>query len=292
MAEVRVINEIDPSAQIAPDAEVGRHCVIGPNVMIGPGTVLEDNVTVVGHTSIGSGNLIGAGSILGGTPQDLKYAGGDTLLIIGHRNRLRRRVTAHIGTEVGGYLTRIGDDNYFADDCHIAHDCYVDNHVTLGVNALLAGHIRVESGAVVGADSGVHHFVTIGRYACVGTRTPVKRDVPPYTMFAVHPDKQVPSVQGIHAAGLSAAGLSDEEQTDLRRALADLFEDETALQTKIELLVSLGVEGEVERLCEFCQRSLRGTFGRCREQFRAKLPPEAEQFLTPEQLAEARRALS
>ena len=292
MAEVRVVNEIDPSAQVAPDAVIGRHCVIGPNVMIGPGTALGDNVTVVGNTAIGSGNFIGEGSVLGATPQDLKYAGGDTLLIIGHRNRLGRRVTAHIGTEVGGYLTRIGDDNIFADDCHIAHDCYVDDRTTFGVNALLAGHIRVESGAVIGADSGVHHFVTIGRHACVGTHTPVKRDVPPYTLFAVHPDKQVPSVQGIHAAGLAAANLSEEEQADLRRALAELFEDETALQTKIEQLVNLGVEGEVERLCEFCQHSLQGTFGRCREKFRAQLPPEAEQFLTPEQLAEARRALS
>jgi len=291
VSDLHVIREIDPSAQVASDATIGRQCVVGPNVTIGPGTVLEEAVTIVGHTTVGSANIIGVGSVLGAVPQDLKYAGGDTRLIIGHRNQFAQRITVHVGTEVGGYLTRIGDDNTFGDDSHVAHDCYVDDRTTLSTNSLLAGHIRLETGAMIGPDSGVHHFVTVGRFACVGPRTPVKRDVPPYTHFAVHPDRQVPSVLGPHQVGLAAAGLSDEEQAELRQALADLFEDETALQTKIEQLVSLGVEGEVERLCEFCQHSLQGTFGRCREQYRGKLPPEAEQFLAPEQLTEARRAL-
>jgi hypothetical protein len=95
----------------------------------------------------------------------------------------------------------------------------------------------------------------------------------------------------VHAEGITAAGLSETEQKELRRALADLFEDETALQTKIEQLVNLGVEGEVEHLCQFCQNSLQGVYGRYRERYRGQLPPEAENYLTREQLAEARRAL-
>ena len=291
MAEVRVIREVDPSAQVAPDAIIGSHCVIGPAVTIGPGTVLEQSVTVVGNTTIGSGNLIGEGCVLGEIPQDLKYVGGDTLLIIGHRNRLGPRVTVHIGTEVGGYLTRIGDDNTLEADSHVAHDCYVDDRTFLGVNALIAGHVRIETGAIVGADSGAHHFVTIGRFARVQPKTPIRRDVPPFTVFQAKSPQAAPSVVGIHEDGLIAAGLSDEEQADLRQGMAELFEDEAALQAKIEQLVDLGVEGEVKQLCEFCQRSLEGKFGRNRERFRGKLPPEAEQFLTPEQLADARRAV-
>ena len=292
MTELRVIREIDPLAQIAPDAIIGERCVIGPHVTVGPGTVLERAVTVIGHTSIGSGNVIGEGSVLGATPQDLKYSGGDTLLVIGHRNRLGPRVTAHIGTEVGGYLTRIGDDNVFAENSHVAHDCYVDDRTMIGTNVSLAGHIHVETGAVMEIDSGAHHFATVGRFARVGPRTPVRRDVPPFTVFITDAPDVAPSIRGVHEEGIRAAGLSDEEEADLRRALAELFADETALQTKIEQMVNLGVEGEAERLCEFCQRSLQGKGGRHRENYRAQLPPEAEQYLSPEQLAEARRALS
>ena len=291
MSDARVIREVDPSAQIAPDAIIAERCVVGPSVTIGPGTTLGPCVTVVGNTTIGSGNVIGEGCVLGGLPQDFKYAGGDTLLAIGHRNHFGKRVTAHIGTEVGGYLTRIGDDNVFDDDSHIAHDCYVDNHTHLAQNALLAGHVRVETGAVVGAGSGVHHFVTVGRFSCIEARTPVRRDVPPYTIFRIKPGQPAPSVCGIYEDGLAVAGLSTEDDIELRRALEELFEDETALQTKIEQLVSLGIEGEVELVCEFCQLSLQGKYGRHREKFRGCVPPEAERYLTREQLAEARRAL-
>lgn len=289
MADLTVLSEVDPSAQIAPDAKLGQRAVVGPGVTIGPGTTLEANVTVIGNTSIGSGNTIGEGSVLGAVPQDLKYGGNDTFLVIGHRNRLGRRVTAHIGTEVGGNLTRIGDDNVLGNDSHVAHDCYVDDHTTIGSRVLLAGHIRVETGAVIDDDCGIHHFVTVGRYARVGVRTPARRDVPPYTFFTADHPEQAPSVRGIHEAGLTAAGLDEDDQADLRQALLELFEDEAALQTKIEQIVTLGVEGEVLALCEFCQRSLQGNYGRYREQFRGMLPPEAEMFLTPDQLAEARR---
>jgi len=289
MPELQVTREVDPSAQVAPSAKLGNRTVVGAGVTIGPGTVLEANVTVIGNTAIGSDNVIGEGTVLGAAPQDLKYSGSDTLLLVGHRNRFGHRVTAHIGTEVGGYLTRIGNDNVFGDDSHVAHDCYVDDRTVIGARALLAGHIRVETGAVIDEDCGVHHFVTVGRYAHIGKQTPARRDVPPFTLFATDDPERSPSVKGVHEAGLAAADLSDDERSDLRRALLELFEDEGALQTKLEQFVTLGVEGEIRQLCEFCQRSLQGRYGRCREQFRGMLPPEAGSFLTPEQLAEARR---
>jgi UDP-N-acetylglucosamine acyltransferase len=294
-ADLTVLREIDPAAKIAPDAEIGPFCVIGPQVTIGPGTVLSRRVTVLGRTVIGSSNRIGEGCVLGADPQDLKYDGGPTMLIIGHRNLLGREVTAHIGTEPGGYLTHIGNDNILSDGCHVAHDCYVDDRVQLGRMVLLAGHIRVQTGAVIEEMCGLHHFVTIGHFARVGRRTPVRRDVPPFTVFSGNDDDDgaaSPAVVGFHEQGIRAANLRKEEETELRHALAELFRDESALQTKIESLENMGVEGQAARLCEFCRRSLQGVYGRYRELFRGKTPPEAKRFLPPDTLVDARRAKS
>lgn len=293
MVELSIIREIAPSAQIAPDAVIGPYCVVGPHVIVGPRSVLTRRVAVSGHTRIGSDNIFDEGCVIGGEPQDLKYAGGATMVIIGHRNRFGQRVTVHVGTEMGGFVTRIGDDNRLMDGCHVAHDCYVDDRTCLGCNVLLAGHIHVHSGAVIEDMAGVHHYVTIGRSARVGASTPVRRDVPPWTVFnGTEFDWAPPAVRGVHEEGLKHSGLSRDEQKELRRALSELFEDETALQTKIEQLVNLGVEGEVAELCEFCQRSLQGVYGRQRELYRGKMPPEAEKYLPPERRVDIRRPLT
>jgi UDP-N-acetylglucosamine acyltransferase len=285
--KIETLREAHPSARVAPDARIGLYCLIGPNVTIGPGTVLGRRVTVVGHTSIGSGNVIGDGCVLGASPQDLKYRGSDTLLVVGHNNRIGRNVTIHIGTEPGGFVTRVGDGNTLLEGCHIAHDCFLDDRTRIGRSVQLAGHILVQTGAVVEDLAGVHHFVTIGRYARVGPRTPVRRDVPPFTNFYSDDYGWTnPSVRGVHEAGITAAGLRGDEQAELRRTLSDLFEDESALQTKIETLENLGVEGEARGVCEFCQQSLLGRFGRYRESFRGDVPPEAIELLPKELLAD------
>jgi UDP-N-acetylglucosamine acyltransferase len=244
--------------------------------------VLQRRVSVQGHTTIGSGNFIAEGCVLGCEPQDLKYAGGVTFLTIGHRNRLERYVTAHIGTENGGFLTRIGDDNVLKEGCHIGHDSYVDDRTAIGRQVQLAGHIRVHHGAVLEDLAGVLQFVTIGRYARVGRCTPVRLDVPPFTSFCGQGGDVAPVIEGIHEEGIAAAKLTPDEEKELRHALADLFLQDGALQTKIEQVVNLGVEGEVADLCQFCQRSLGGIGGRHRELYRGKIPPEAEQFLPHE----------
>ncbi|MCJ7544129.1 MAG: acyl-[acyl-carrier-protein]--UDP-N-acetylglucosamine O-acyltransferase [Phycisphaerae bacterium] len=290
MSEVEVLCEIAPSARVAAEAEVGPYCVVGPEVTIGPGTVLTQRVTVVGRTTLGSGNVVAEGCVLGTIPQDLKYAGGPTLLVIGHRNRFGPRVTAHIGTEVGGGVTRIGDDNVLRDGCHVAHDCYIDDRATLGHHVLLAGHVLVETGAVIEHGAGAHHFVTIGRYARVAPRTPIRRDVPPFTEFYSDDPEQVPpAVRGVHYAGVRAAALAAPEESELLRVLGELFDDESALQTKIEQLEKMGVEGAAAELCGFVHRSLQGIYGRYRECFRGQAPPEAAQYLTPEQHSAIRR---
>jgi len=292
MSDLTVVREIAPSAKVAPDAEIGPYCVVGPYVTIGPATVLRRRVSVHGHTSIGSGNFFSEGCVIGHEPQDLKYAGGPTLLIIGHRNRFGRNVTIHVGTETGGYLTRIGDDNVFDDGCHIAHDCFVYDRAFFGKNVLVAGHICVETGAVIEHYAGIHQFSTIGRHCRIRACTPVRRDVPPYVdYYAVATDSAQPAVHGVHEAGIKAAHLKRDEEKELRNVLSELFDDETALETKIEQLEKLGVEGEAAAVCEFCRKSLRGVYGRYRELFRGEPPPEAELFLPAQLKATLRRSV-
>lgn len=289
MADVRILREIHPSARIAADVQIGPFCRIGPEVTIGPGTVLARRVTVTGNTTIGSGNRIADGCVLGAEPQDLKYRGGDTLLSIGHNNRIERNVTVHIGTEPGGFVTRIGNENLLDEGCHIAHDCFLDDQTRIGRGVQLAGHILVQTGAELGDQVGVHHFVTIGRFAKIAPRTPVRRDVPPFVRFGAKDLYAAPYVLGIHKQGIRRAGLTREESTELRRTLTDLFEDESALQTKIETLENLGVDGVSASVCEFCQQSLQGKFGRHRESSRGEIPPEALELLAPERISEIQR---
>ncbi len=284
-ADVTVLREVHPNARIASDAVIGPYCVVGPHVTIGPRTVLSRRVCVVGRTYIGSRNFFDEGCVLGAVPQDLKYRGGVTALVIGHRNRFGRKVTAHVGTEAGGSLTYVGNDNVIMDGCHVAHDCYVDHKTFLGAGVLLAGHVRVHTGATVEYQVGCHHFTTVGWYARVGPRTPVRRDVPPYTLFYSDDyNWATPSVQGVHEEGLRAAGLSAKEEKELRKTLQELFGDEgeAALQTKIEQLVNMGVEGESAALCDFLQKSLHGVFGRHREIYRGQAPPEAKDLMPAE----------
>lgn len=279
--ELTVISEIADGADIAPDVRIGPCCVIGHEVVIGSGTVLGRRVTVAGRTTIGADNVIRDGCVLGVVPQDLKYHGRATYLLIGDRNRFGPNVTAHVGTEAGGNLTRIGSDNVLEAGAHVAHDCYIDDRTHIGPAVLLAGHIRVETGAVIEEMVGMHHFTTIGRFSRVGPRTPVTRDVPPFTFFtSAGYYTSPPAVRGLHEQGLQAAGLSQSEADALREAFNFLFEDKRGLIVKVrELLEQPDLAAPVRLLCESCMRSLTGRFGRHRERYRGKTPPEAEEFL-------------
>ncbi len=294
MADVRVVSEIAPEARIHPDARIGRWCVIGPDAEIGAGARLENQVTVLGRTVIGRDNVVGSGTVLGGLPQDLKYRGGDTWLLIGDGNRIGRKVTINVGTEVGGWVTYIGDGNCFGDACHVAHDCYILDRTHLGRKVLLAGHIVLETGSVIDDMTGVHHFARIGRYAHVGPRTPVRRDVPPFVeYYSQDYYGTTPRIHGTHEAGVVAVGLDGDSEAALRRALNSLFEDESALSTKVDQLAGQASRWpEVAHLCTFCRQSLDGVYGRYRELFRSKVPPEAEENLPADLLADIRKKMS
>lgn len=290
--DVSILREIADGARVDPSAVIGPFCVIGPDAVIGPRTVLGRRVSVIGRTVVGADNDIQDDCVLGAVPQDLKYHGRQTYLYIGDRNRFGPRVTAHIGTEVGGYLTRIGDDNVLEAGSHVAHDCYVDDGTYLGPAAMLAGHIRLMQGAVVREQVGVHHFTTIGRYSEVGARTPVRRDVPPFTFFTSHGYySNPPAVAGVSERGLAAAGLDATSADQLRQAVKTIFTNDHAQSPKVRnMLAGGGLCPAVRELCEFSLASLQGVFGRCREAYRGQIPPEARKHFAPEILAEIEKA--
>lgn len=285
--QVTVNREIADGATISPQAQLGAFCVIGADVAIGPGTVLGRRVSIAGRTTLGRDNAVGDGCVLGSAPQDLKYTGRPTYLIIGDRNRLGENVTAHLGTEAGGYLTRIGDDNRLDSGAHVAHDCFVDDRTHLGALVTLGGHIRVETGAVVEEMTGLAHFTTIGQFSRVASRTPVSRDVPPFSVFSsLGYYTAAPAVRGVHEAGLAAAALSAGDRDAVRQAIRHLFEGKLALAVKAEDYLSQpDLPQPVRTLCEFCRRILTGRSGRYRETFRGHMPPEARQHLPGEALA-------
>src|SRR5712691_10548495 len=171
---------VDPSASIAATAEIGPYCIIGSRVEIAAGTRLMANVYVEGVTSIGEDNIFYPYSTVGVASQDLKYKGEVSETRIGSRNKIREFVTIHRGTEGGGMVTRIGDDNLLMAYVHIAHDAQVGNGTVLGHGATLGGHVTVGDYANVGAFSGVHQFCRIGRNAIVGGYSVITQDVLPF----------------------------------------------------------------------------------------------------------------
>ncbi len=219
MTDVKVVREIDPAARVSPEAEIGPYCVIGPHVTIGPGSVLIRRISVAGHTTIGSGNFFDEGCVIGARPQDLKYKGHPTLLLIGHRNRFGRSVTAHIGTEPGGFVTRIGDANVFSDGVHIAHDDWVGNDCILSNCVQLAGHVRLEDKVTIAGLVGVHHFTTLGTLAYIGGLTRIVADVPPFMIVEGNPSR----VRAFNETGMRRWGFDDGQVRGVREAYRLLF---------------------------------------------------------------------
>ncbi len=180
---------IHPSAVIEEGARIGNGCVIGPFCHVGPNVILHDNVTlkshvvVTGHTTIGSDTVVFPFASLGEIPQDLKFKGEETRLVIGQRNRIREHVTMNTGTQGGGGVTIVGDDCLFMAGCHVAHDVHIGNRVILVNSAAVAGHCILEDDVIIGGLSGIHQFVRIGHGAIIGAVTMVTNDVIPFGLY-------------------------------------------------------------------------------------------------------------
>ena len=171
---------IDPKAIISKNVKIGAYSVIGPEVVIGDNTEIQSHVSIVGHTKIGTNNKIYPFASIGNDPQDMKYKGEKTSLIIGNNNIIREYVTINPGTAGGGSKTVIGDNCLFMISSHIAHDCIIGNNVIIANNVPLGGHVIIEDSVVIGGNSAVQQFTRIGRLAMIGGMTGVLKDVIPF----------------------------------------------------------------------------------------------------------------
>ncbi len=257
---------IEPGARIHASAEIGPFCVVGPKVSIGPGTRLVHSVTVRGRTTIGARNTIHPYGVIGSDPQDLKFRGEDSATSIGDENVLREGVTVNKGTRHGGNHTVIGNRNYIMACAHVAHDTAVEDSCVLANACLLAGHVRVESYAILSGWVAVHHFVTIGQHAFVGGCSRVTQDAPPFMILQGFEGE----IRGVNSVGLRRRGFRQEVVNALREAHRILWRSGLP---KPEALAELekrnGQYPEIRTLIEFMLASDRGRMGRARESERA-----------------------
>lgn len=231
-AQIHPSAVIEEGAQIGEGCRIGPFCTIGPNVVLGPRVELKSHVVVTGHTEIGEETVIFPFAVIGEIPQDLKFDGEETKLIVGKRNRIREHVTMNTGTAGGGGVTRVGDDGLFMASSHVAHDVTVGNNVILANNVALAGHCTLEDQVIVGGLSGVHQFVRIGRGAIIGAVTMVTNDVIPHGLV------QGPRGQldGLNLVGLKRRGVAREDITALRAAFQMLAQGEGTFQDRARRL--------------------------------------------------------
>lgn len=247
---------VDPSARIADTAEIGPYCVIGANVEIGAATRLMAHAYIEGTAFIGENNLIYPYVSIGVASQDLKYKGEPAETRIGNRNTIREFVTIHRGTQGGGLVTEMGNDNLIMAYAHIAHDARVGSHTVIANGVTFGGHVTVGDWAVIGGFSGVHQFCRVGRHAIIGGYSVVTQDVLPFSM-TVSP-REVKTF-GANKTGLERRGFSEETIAGLHKAFRLLTKsglNTTQAVERISMEVTMGPE--IEELLAFIASSERG----------------------------------
>lgn len=265
MPNVHPTAYLSPGAELADDVVVGPFCYVGGRVRVGAGTRLGPHVTIQGRTTIGRDNHFVGQCAIGGLPQDLKYAGEESALVIGDRNVIREFVTINIGTAAGGWVTSIGDGNLIMACAHVAHDCVLEDEIILGNNALLAGHVRIESNAIISGGTAVNHFVTIGTLSMIGGMARVVQDVPPFMIVEGAPAR----ARGVNVIGLRRRGRSAEAVAELREAFRSLLADEKPMSVALqEFELREDLASDTRRLISFLRDMERGFQGRYRESLR------------------------
>ena len=213
---------IDSKAKISTNVEIGPYATIGPNVEIGENTLIQSHVNITGNTTIGKGNKLYSFASIGSDPQDLKYKGEETTLIIGDNNTIREHVTINTGTVQGGGLTKIGNNNLIMIGAHIAHDCIIGNNIVMANNTAIAGHAEIEDFVIIGAKCGVQQFTRIGKRAMIGGMTGVLRDVIPYGLSTGNRNY----LNGINVVGLRRDKVSNKDILGLTDAYKEIFKTE------------------------------------------------------------------
>jgi UDP-N-acetylglucosamine acyltransferase len=247
---------VDASSRISEDAEIGPYCVIGADVEIGAGTRLCSHVVVEGPIVIGRENTFYPFSTVGVAPQDLKYRGERSETRIGDRNRIREFVTIHRGTEGGGMLTSLGDDNLVMAYVHVAHDVRIGDHCVLANGVTLGGHVVIEDWAVVGAFTGLHQFCRVGRHAMIGGYSVITQDILPFST-TVSPRES--KVYGANATGLERRGFGAESIQPLQKAFRILTRSGLNTSQAVERIgAEVADTAEVAHLLSFIASSERG----------------------------------
>ena len=220
---------VDPQAEVHPDAIVGPFCVVRGPVTLAAGAELRNHATVYGRATIGSGSILYPGCVVGSDPQDLKFRGEDSQVIIGERCKIHECVTISKGTAGGGMKTVIGDDVLVMAYAHVGHDCVVGNQVVIANNVQMAGHVKVGRKAIISGMVGIHHFATIGELTIVGGMSGVRFDLPPYMMA----DGTPAEARNVNVIGLRRDGFSEEQIRALRDVFRVLYHDRANNATPI-----------------------------------------------------------
>ncbi len=247
MSNIHPSAVIEDGAQIDPSAKVGPFCVIGPKVVLHANVVVKSHAVVTGQTEVGEGTVIFSFAVIGEIPQDLKFKGEASRLVIGKRNRIREHVTMNCGTEGGGGLTSIGDDGLFMAGCHIAHDAIIGDRVIVVNSAAVAGHCILEDDVIIGGLSGIHQFVRVGHGAIVGAVTMVTNDVIPYGLV------QAPrgDLDGLNLVGLKRRGVARADITALRAAFQMLAQGEGTFHDRAQRLREETSSPYVQEIVDF-----------------------------------------
>jgi UDP-N-acetylglucosamine acyltransferase len=255
MTKIHPTALVDPRAELDHDVEVGPYSIVGPGVKIGKGTRIKSHAVIEGNTSIGEGNLIFQFATVGSVPQDLKYRGEDSRLVIGDRNTIREFVSLNPGTMGGGMMTRVGSHNLLMMYCHIAHDCLLGDRNIIANGATLGGHVVVEDYVIVGGLVGIHQFVKVGTSALLGAGSMVSKDVPPYCNATGDRAR----LKGLNLEGLKRRGFSREQIDAIKKAYRILFQSGMTAKASVKK-VRKEIPGsvEVERLAAFVENSRRG----------------------------------
>ncbi|MBU0859273.1 MAG: acyl-ACP--UDP-N-acetylglucosamine O-acyltransferase [Alphaproteobacteria bacterium] len=245
---------IEPGVQIGAGVRVGAYSIIGAHVVLGDNVIIHPHVIVTGHTTVGAGTQIYSFSSIGNPPQDLKYHGEASRLVIGERNVIREHVTMNTGTEGGGMETRIGNNGLFMAGAHVAHDCQVGNNVIMANQVAIAGHVVLGDHVVIGGLSAVHQFVRIGEHAMIGGMTGVENDVIPFGRVK----GERGFLAGLNLIGLERRGFTKDQIKSLQRAFNQLFGDEGTLEQRLEAVeTDFANEALVMDLVQFARAKTR-----------------------------------
>jgi UDP-N-acetylglucosamine acyltransferase len=229
MASIHSTAVVDSHAEIAKDVAIGPFCVIGPHVALKAGVVVEPHVVIDGHTTVGERTHVFPFASIGLKPQDLKFAGESTELVIGTDNQIREHVTMNPGTSGGGGVTRVGSGGLFMVGAHVAHDCRIGDNVIMANTASLGGHVVIEDFAIIGGLSAVHQFVRIGRNAMIGGMSGVEQVVIPFGSVMGNRAR----LSGLNIVGLKRHGFSRDEIQSLRNAYRQLFAEGATLAERV-----------------------------------------------------------